>query len=62
MDVHRHLSELSEIEQRIIRMKYVEGYKSKEIAVMIGKTENAVKLHLSRGRKKIKLLMTRNVV
>jgi len=45
---------LGEVEQAIFRMKYDEGMKIREIAVVLQKSENAVKLHLSRGRKKLK--------
>mgnify|MGYP000382040113 FL=1 len=48
------LSALSPAEQRIMLMKYRDDLKVKEIAAKIDKTENAVKLVLSRTRKKLK--------
>lgn len=48
------LRELSPVERGIMLMKYRDGLKGKEIAQKIGKTENAVKLVLSRTRKKLK--------
>ena len=45
---------LSETEETIMRLKYHDGLKIKEIAEKIGKSENAVKLILSRTRKKLK--------
>lgn len=38
-----------------IYLYYYEGYTVKEIAAMLGKSENAVSAYLSRGRKKLKL-------
>lgn len=48
------LGELSPIERNIMLMKYRDGLKVKEIAKRVNKTENAVKLVLSRTRKKLK--------
>ena len=50
----RALKKLSEVEVAVIKMHYESGYKCKEIAVALNKSENAVKLHLSRARKKLK--------
>lgn len=38
----------------VIYLYYFEGYSIKEIAKMLGKTQNAVSLSLSRGRKKLR--------
>lgn len=48
------LVELPLTERNIMLMKYRDGLKVKEIAEKLGKTENAVKLVLSRTRKKLK--------
>lgn len=48
---------LSEVERDILVMKYKEAYSVREIAGMLQKTENAVKLHLSRARKKLRNLL-----
>gem|GEM_PF-324188 len=45
---------LQENEQKVLHMKYKDELSVKEIADLLGKTENAVKLHLSRGRKNLK--------
>ncbi len=37
----------------VIYLYYFEGYSAKEIAKMLGKTQNAVSLSLSRGRRKL---------
>ncbi len=48
------LAPLSEMERKIMLLRYEQDLKVKEIAKQVGKTENAVKLILSRTRKKIK--------
>jgi len=45
---------VSQIERSVLRMKYKDDMSVREIACALDKTENAVKLHLSRGRKKLK--------
>jgi RNA polymerase sigma-70 factor (ECF subfamily) len=52
-DIEGLLSGLSEKERTIMLMKYREGLRVKEIAQKTQKTENAVKLILSRTRKKL---------
>jgi len=49
-----HMRVLSEVHQHVLRMKYYYGYSVREIAQAIGKSENAIKLHLSRARKQLK--------
>lgn len=41
----------------VIYLYYFEGYSIKEIAKMLGKTQNAVSLSLSRGRKKLRSML-----
>lgn len=48
------LKSVSDIERKIIVLKYFEELSVREIATALGKTENAVKLHLSRARKKLR--------
>lgn len=50
----RGLSSLSAEDRELMRMKYEYGLKIKEIAGRLGKSQNAVKLRLSRARKKIR--------
>ena len=47
------LGVLSDVEQYVILMKYRDGLKVAEIAALLDKSENAVKLHLGRARKKL---------
>ncbi|MDP2838400.1 MAG: sigma-70 family RNA polymerase sigma factor [Candidatus Moranbacteria bacterium] len=48
------LKTLGEKEKAIMLLKYRDGLKAKEIAALVGKSENAVKLILSRTRKRLK--------
>ena len=50
----RAIQQLPSPEQNILYLKYRKGLKIKEIAQIVGKSENAVKLILSRTRKKLK--------
>ena len=49
----RAIQQLPSNEQNILYLKYRRGYKVSEIAKIVGKSENAVKLSLSRARKKL---------
>jgi RNA polymerase sigma-70 factor (ECF subfamily) len=52
--IWKSLDILTEIERQIIEMKYREDLSIREIAIFLSKSQNAVKLHLSRARKKLK--------
>lgn len=45
---------LSEIEQQVLKMMYQEELSAREISLLLNKTENAVKLVLSRARAKLR--------
>lgn len=51
------LRKLNSFEQGVIQDMYHEGLSVKEISQKVGKTENAVKLVLSRARKKLRELL-----
>lgn len=53
-ELKKVLLELSPIEQQILLMKYEKNLSVREIAEALAKTENAVKLHLSRAREKMR--------
>jgi RNA polymerase sigma-70 factor (ECF subfamily) len=53
-DVEKLLRILSPTEKEVMLLKYRDDLRVKEIATQLGKTENAVKLILSRSRKKLK--------
>jgi RNA polymerase sigma-70 factor (ECF subfamily) len=48
------LASLTPFEQELLTERYLEGHPIRAIAIHLGKTENAIKLTLSRLRKKIK--------
>ena len=52
--VRRLIEQLPSLQQAIIRMKDVEGYEMVEIAEITGSTVEAVRVNLSRARKKVK--------
>jgi len=56
--VWRAVRSFSPIEQTIFTLRYQEELSIKEIADMLDKTENAIKLHLSRARKKLRDILS----
>ncbi len=50
------ISQLPDLQQSILRMKHIEGYEVEEIAELTGSTPEAIRMNLSRGRKKVKEL------
>lgn len=48
------LASLSSSERSVMLLTYRDGFKAREVAEQLGKTENAVKLILSRSRKKLR--------
>jgi RNA polymerase sigma-70 factor (ECF subfamily) len=52
----RIIDRLPEIQQTVLRMKHVDGFEVQEIASITGSTPEAVRVNLSRARKKIKEL------
>jgi len=55
--IERALVYVTDIERSIVLKKYREGLSVREIATELSRSENAVKLHLSRARKKLKDVM-----
>lgn len=51
------LMRLPERLKSVIYLYYIEGYKTEEIAQMLGITANAVKKRMQRGRKRLRLSM-----
>jgi len=62
--VKRIIEVLPTLQQSIIRMKDVEGYELSEIAAITGAQEEAVRVNLSRARKKIReqLMRLNNII
>ncbi|MDR3062000.1 MAG: RNA polymerase sigma factor [Dysgonamonadaceae bacterium] len=50
------MNQLPDLQQSILRMKHIDGYEVEEIAELIGSTSEAVRMNLSRGRKRVKEL------
>lgn len=50
------VDKLPDTQQAVLRMKHVDGMEVKDIAGIIGCTEDAVRMNLSRARKRIKEL------
>ena len=53
-EILRELLELPARQKTVIYLHYVEGYRVKEIADILGITESAVKVRLFRGRKRMR--------
>lgn len=56
--LYEALSKLSKTERTSILLFYMEGYSIKEIASIVEASEDAVKQHLSRGRKHLRNLIS----
>lgn len=52
--VMRIMEQLPGLQQTILRMKHVDGFEVKEIAELTGSTPEAVRMNLSRARKKVR--------
>lgn len=52
--VMRIIDSLPGLQQTILRMKHVDGYEVEEIAELTGSTADAVRMNLSRARRKVK--------
>jgi len=53
-NVARIIERLPEMQRTVIRLRDIEGYQPSEIAEIMGCEENAVRMNLSRARKKVK--------
>lgn len=56
-ELYLALDRLSEKERSAVLLYYIQGYAVKEIAEVMNSSENAVKLHLSRGRAHLRELL-----
>lgn len=54
--VSQIIARLSGLQQSILKMKHIEGLEIEEIAAITGSTPEAVRMNLSRARKKVKEL------
>ncbi len=55
-EIWQAIRNMREIDRQVLMYKYQQGYSVREISERIGRSENAVKLILSRARKKLKML------
>ena len=54
--VMKIIAQLPDLQQSILRMKHIDGYEVDEIAELTGSTPEAIRMNLSRGRKRVKEL------
>jgi len=50
----RIIDQLPEIQQNILRMKHIDGFEIEEIVGITGSKPEAVRMNLSRARKKVR--------
>jgi RNA polymerase sigma-70 factor (ECF subfamily) len=60
MDLEQALEQLSEEDRMVVWLHDVEGYKHREIAQMVGKTESYSKTRLNRARARLRVLISNN--
>ena len=60
MDLSQALEQLSDDDRLVVWLHDVEGYKHREIAQMVGKTESYSKTRLNRARARLRTLVTNN--
>jgi RNA polymerase sigma factor (sigma-70 family) len=58
MDLEQALGQLCDEDRMVVWLHDVEGYKHREIASLVGKTESYSKTRLNRARKKLRLLIS----
>jgi RNA polymerase sigma-70 factor (ECF subfamily) len=58
--VHRIIKSLPELQRTVIQLRDIEGYDYEEISGILGMNENAVRVNLSRARKKIRDVFVNN--
>ena len=56
--IHSIIKTLPEQQRMIIQLRDIEGYDYDEIAYVLGMNENAIRVNLSRARKKIREIIT----
>lgn len=60
MDLSQALEQLSDEDRLVVWLHDVEGYKHREIAQMVGKSESYSKTRLNRARARLRILITNN--
>ncbi|MDP1621492.1 MAG: sigma-70 family RNA polymerase sigma factor [Bacteroidales bacterium] len=59
MEIHKAMKLLPEQQQMIVHLRDIEGYEFAEIAEVVDMNENAIRVALSRARKRIRELLTK---
>ena len=57
-ELRKVLAELSDGDRTLLLMKYKDGVKIRDIAIMVGKNESAIKMQLKRAKEKAKRIHT----
>lgn len=60
MDLSQALEQLSDEDRQVVWLHDVEGYKHREIAQLVGKTESYSKTRLNRARARLRTLIRKN--
>ena len=58
--VMRIIDRLPNLQQAVLRMKHIEGLEIEEIAALTGSAPDAIRMNLSRARKKVKEIFFKN--
>jgi len=58
--VMRIIDRLPNLQQAVLRMKHIEGLEIEEIAALTGSAPDAIRVNLSRARKKVKEIFFKN--
>jgi RNA polymerase sigma factor (sigma-70 family) len=58
--IHLIIKTLPELQRTVIQLRDIEGYDFEEISGILNMNENAVRVNLSRARKKIREILTKN--
>jgi RNA polymerase sigma-70 factor (ECF subfamily) len=60
--IHQAIKLLPEQQQMIVHLRDIEGYEFEEIARIVDMNENAIRVALSRARKRIRELLTKTKI
>ena len=60
--IHQAIESLPEQQQMIVHLRDIEGYEFEEIARVVDMNENAIRVALSRARKRIRELLTKTKI
>ena len=58
--IQKVLNDLEDIYSEVLTLRYLEGFRPKEIAQILGETEDVVSVRIYRGLKKMRVLLKEN--